>query len=395
VLLASVVVHAVVLGVVRLEWDAWIPPVVTVPVTPHVEVVDVSVQPAPAWIDVAMLDESSPPRDAPVRSASSRISSHAIASSAGNSTGTAAPEPGRGHGTGAGKGMFEMRGPELHPGDAAMEHIADAPGHEPVAVIPSGRVDSAPGGRAVIHDEVTTITVDRDGTAHLHDKADGDIHISVNPLAIISNVKAVGTSIADWAKDPEAGTRYGRTQDLSRANQASPGGCTWGDPMCDDPDAPEADKAARARGGPGQATIFGLAGKADITSYLMRKLGVGDAYSARKMKALDDTRLERAERGAKYKTEQLGRAAVIMQENLQRVWSGTVDVDERKAVVFELWDECAEGDGPIGDAGEKARVMVIGWIRAYLPDGKPGAFTAQELDLLDRRRTSKQHFAPY
>jgi len=388
------VVHGVVLAIVRLEWDAWIPPVVTVPVTPHVEVVDISVQPLHT-IDVAMLDDT-PAVTAPVRAAGSRMSQHhAAASAAGTANistgGAVAPE--RGRGTDTGKGMFKMRGPELHPGDAAMEHIADAPGHVPSAVIPSKRLEDA-GGGSVIHDAVTTITVDRDGTAHLHDKPDGDIHISTNPLAIITDIKDAGKVIADWAEDPEAGTRYGRTQDLSRANQASPGGCTWGDPMCDDPEAPEADKAARRRGGLGQGTIVGFAGKADITAYLMRKF-VGDPFSSRKLKALDDTRLERAERGAKYKTEQLGKASQIMQENLQRVWSGTTDVDERKVVVFELWDECVEGEGPIGEAGEKARAMVIGWIRAYLPDGKPGAFSAEELDLLDRRRTSKQHFAPY
>jgi len=167
----------------------------------------------------------------------------------------------------------------------------------------------------------------------------------------------------------------------------------YGSSMCDDVNAPGAEQGARKTDGGGGISI--LSGKFDVTSLLMRKLGIGDAYSSRKLKALDDTRLERAERGAKYKTEQLGKSAQLMQENLQRVWSGTVDVNERKAVLFELWDECAEGEGPIGDAGERARQMVIGWIRANLADGKPGAFTAHEIDVLDRKRSSKQHFAPY
>ncbi|MEO8554785.1 MAG: hypothetical protein ABI678_32630, partial [Kofleriaceae bacterium] len=269
------------------------------------------------------------------------------------------------------------------------------PGHTGTSPIPSHRIEDAPGGRAVIHDAVTDITIDRDGTAHLHDKPDIDVHVSANPFAIITNLKDAGKLIADWAEDPEAGKRYGRTQDLSRANQASPGGCGWGDPMCDDPDAPATDKAARARGGAGQGTIIGIAGKLDITSYLMRKLGVGDAYNARKLKALDETRLERAEMGDKYKAEQLAHAALLMQQNLERLWAGTHDLDERRLVLFQLWDECAEGEGPEGEAGERARKMVIGWIRAHFPAGSPAAYTPHDLAALDAHRSSHAHFAPY
>ena len=398
---------------IRLEWDAWIPaaPETTVP---HVELIDITPVPVPPKLDtidvafVAQTPAASPSitRGAPrtINSASpfgaaappgrAGLANVATVGAEIISSGAAASEtPGRT--TDAPKKSLGMRGPELHPGDDQLAHIADAPGHEPPsAPIPSKRLEDAAGGRAVINDEVTTISVDKDGTAHLHDKPDLDVTIDVNPIHIWRGIKGFGASIADWAEDPDAGKNFGKTQDLSEANQAVQGNCDqYGSSMCDDVDAPDAEKSSRKQNGAGGLSI--LSGKFDETSYLMRKLGVGDAFSSRKLKALDDTRLERAERGAKYKQQQLDHSAQLMQENLERVWSGTQNVDERKAVLFELWDECAEGDGAIGEAGERARKMVIGWIRGKLPEGKAGAFTAAEITALDQHRSSHQPFAPY
>jgi len=399
VLLGSVAVHGVVFLVIRLEWDTWIPAPHEV-AAPHVELIDIMpVPPAPPkldTIDVAFVADSpasapSITHGAPTRTIVAAAGAEIVASNAAGSetSRTTSDAP---------KKSLGMRGPELHPADDQLAHIADAPGHDPPPPpIPSKRVESAPGGRAVIDDEVATIDVDKDGTAHVHDKPDADAHLDINPLAVVTNIRDAGKTIADWAVDPEAGTKFGRTQDLPAHLQAEPGQCgSWGDPLCDDQEAPESEKATRKRGiGAGAVALFGLSGKFDVTSMLMKKLGVGDAYSSRKLKALDDTRLERAERGAKYKQQQLDHSALLMQDNLERVWAGTQNVDERKAVLFELWDECAEGEGPIGEAGERARKMVIGWIRAKLPEGKAGGFTAAEITALDQHRTSHQPFAPY
>jgi hypothetical protein len=58
-------------------------------------------------------------------------------------------------------------------------------------------------------------------------------------------------------------------------------------------------------------------------------------------------------------------------------------------VLFELWDECAEGDGEIGQAGERARATVIGWIRA-----KHVAYSTDDVAAINHRRASRQEFAP-
>jgi hypothetical protein len=63
-------------------------------------------------------------------------------------------------------------------------------------------------------------------------------------------------------------------------------------------------------------------------------------------------------------------------------------------VLFALWDECAEGEGSAGEAGNRARAIVIGAIRARL-SGASNRFTAEEIAALDAKRTSVQHFVPY
>ncbi|HET9990279.1 MAG TPA: hypothetical protein VFQ65_17230 [Kofleriaceae bacterium] len=401
VLLTSVVVHAVAIAIWVWCWDRTQLATIVPPV-PAASSISVELVPPPQILEVAFVDDTAVAAATPVspRPSTSTSRSHAsgdramIATSTGATSSAAGPERG---GTSAGTHHgLGMRGPELHPSDEAMGHIAEQPGHVGTTPIPSHRLDDAPNGREVIHDAVTEIVVDRDGTAHLHDKKDVDAHVDINPLAWRKNLVDVGHVIAAWAENPEADKEYGSTQDLPEHLQALPDQCaTWGDPNCTDENASTSEKSARKRGVGQGLALFSMSGKLDITSYLMKKLGVGDAYSARKLKALDDTRLERAEKGAAFKAEQLAHAAQLMQANLERVWAGTHDPDERKAVLFELWDECAEGEGPTGVAGDRARAMVMGWIRAQLPAGSSAAFTPAELALLDRRRTSRQHFAPY
>jgi len=182
-------------------------------------------------------------------------------------------------------------------------------------------------------------------------------------------------------------------QDLPQAMQAVAGGCGWGDPMCEATDTGGHEKLWRKTKGFTRVPI--LSGNLDITSYLMRRFHIGDPLASKKLEMLDATRDQRAERGAVRTQEQLDQAAILMQQNLERLWASTQNLDERRAVLFEMWDECAEGDTPIGIAGESARTMVIGWIRAHVPSGVPGAFTAAELAALDVGRGSRQHFAPY
>jgi len=294
----------------------------------------------------------------------------------GRGAGTAPPSgpPGEpGHGTAAGRDLMKMRGPELH--GVALSFDPDKhPLPPPVAI--SGRLHDA-GRNMVIPDLVTTVKVDPDGSAHFHDKPDAEIHLQ---LPIMSRAQ-LGNMLRKWYEDPYAQTKVGKTQDMAPVDQAVEG--TWESGLTGHPD-PQ-----------GGGTVPVAGGSFDITAWAMRKAHVGDPYQARKLALLDSTRAERAERGGAFRAQQLARSAEIMRGNLEQLWRATSDPIARREALFQLWDECVEDDGAQGEAGERARAQVVGWIRARLPAGAAGAFGAAEIAALDAKRASKQHFRPY
>ncbi len=290
---------------------------------------------------------------------------------------------------GTGTGLMRMRGPDLDLDPQVAERIAAA-GHKPDELRRSGKLKSQPGGGAIIHDRVTTMTVEPDGSANFDDLKDIDPQFKL-PIPKIWQVEEMrqqlGHELTEWFKDPEAGKRYGTTADLPRHLQASPGACdSWGATMCDDPLAPQIEQRVRELKKVNGAF---LGGPLDITAWLHRKF-IGDPYSSRKLKLLTDTFDERVAMGTAHRAEQSARSAELMQKNLEWLWAREHDPIARRAALFELWDECTEDD-----AGARARALVIGWIRARLPAGSPDAYTAAELDVLQMRRTSTAAFAPY
>jgi len=390
--LTSVVVHAGVLAAAAYWLER---PVGVAPVPPrHDDLIEIAVISPPKVEPMQVAIVAATPTPAPAPAA--RGSAHHVSTGSVH-TETPAAASATTHGTEShaahGTGFMHMRGPDLKPDGDVMATIAAAGKPAPSPPHESGRLDDAPNGKAVIHDAVTTVTVDKDGSAHFHDKPDIEIHVPivglVHDLIVHPETIAhgVGDVVAEWYADPDAGKRYGRMQDLPRRLQAVEGGCqSFGDAMCDDPMAPAAVQRARETGGGGGLPI--ISGKADITAYLMHKAGI-DPFASRKLALLDATRDERAARGDKYRTEQLERSAELMRNNLERLWASQMTAAERRAVLFELWDECAEGDGAIGEAGERARVTVIGWIRA-----KHVVYSAAELAELDQHRASQQEFVP-
>jgi hypothetical protein len=288
---------------------------------------------------------------------------------------------------------MKMRGPDLAISDAFLGRFL---GREvPIETVhETGRVESAGGGTRVIHDRVTKVTIDRDGTAHFHDKPDAEIHWDLRlptPGEIVREVRQAGRDIATWYEDPYKQARVGTSQDVPRHLTATPGACDHWLDGC----SVELRQRERSEDDPVEAPGIAIAhGKLDLTSLLMRKF-VGDPYASRKLALLDRTRDERAELGARHAREDLARSAELMQRNLEALWGATSDPAARREALFSLWDECGEGDGPVGEAGERARRLVIGWIRARLPAGSPGAFTADDIARFSAQRTSKQPFAPY
>ena len=289
---------------------------------------------------------------------------------------------------------MHMRGPELHISDADADQIFAHPEAPPPTLPHNERLENAPGGRGVIRDPVAIIDVEKDGYAHINATPDVDIHFHV-PLPSLHSIRYseqaihdfqsdLGQGLRAWYADPTKSMRKGPATELPEHLQAVPGQCDqYGALNCE----PE----------PMPATPTGniASGKMDLTAYLAKKLGVGDVYSTRKRKLLDSTIDERAQRGELYRSQQLKRAPELVRRNLVALWAATTDPAERRGALFAMWDECAEGEGSLGEAGELARKEVIDWIVAYLPRGSAGAYSTADIARLSAHRTSKQAFDPY
>jgi hypothetical protein len=287
---------------------------------------------------------------------------------------------------------MHMRGPELHISDAEADQIFAHPEAPPATIAHNEKLENAPGGRGVIRDPVAVIDVDKDGYAHVNATPDIDVHFHV-PLPSLHSLRYserairdfendVGKGIRDWYADPYKEMRKGPATELPDHLKAEPGQCDqYGALNCEPEPMPPPRTIA--------------SGKADLTAYLAKKFGVGDVYSTRKRKLLDGTIDERAQRGEVYRTQQLKRAPELARRNLVQLWAGTQDPVARREALFAMWDECAEGEGSLGEAGELARKEVIDWIVAYLPRSSPGAFSDDDIRRLSAHRTSKQAFDPY
>ena len=295
-----------------------------------------------------------------------------------------AGEPGTGTSTSTGALRMRGRRHDLSIPSSVLERLARESKPLAPAVRPSGLLEPSGRGTHAIDDEVVSIRVRPDGTVAMKAKPDFTIELALPVTSFEELRQFLGAMLTEWYRDPYAivranarDERLGRIEPMDRPCELK------GDPICDSP-------AATSGGG---LPLFN--GKLDITSYLMRKTGVGDAYSSRKLKLLDDTRAERIQLGAAHRAEQLARSAELVRRNLDALERAALAPAARRAALFALWDECAEGEDLAGRAGELARAMVIGWIRQHLPEDGPDAFAPDEITRLDAGRTSHQHFAPY
>lgn len=98
--------------------------------------------------------------------------------------------------------------------------------------------------------------------------------------------------------------------------------------------------------------------------------------------------------------------------DLLELWSATeTPAVERRAKIFERWDECDETmrvklpgfedavdtriDALRKSAGQRARDKIDAFVRRQLPKGSADAYDDAELERLNRHRHSKARFAPY
>ncbi len=128
-------------------------------------------------------------------------------------------------------------------------------------------------------------------------------------------------------------------------------------------------------------------------------------HGRRKAEFLRATAERRAELAASYATQGSGRALEQLDLELRAL---ALELAEDPATLrrrlFELWDDCAEGEATPEHStvdkarlehGRAARQQIESFIRAQLPQDGPKAYTPAELAKLNAARASQAEFAPY
>lgn len=370
----STLVHAGVLA--YLGWSATPPSEAAVPVAPVAPVVEApAIAPVDTIIELVTLTEpveavppprrmaaprgGAPQRRAPGEEPAAAAVTATRASAADLPVAPTAPEPSG--------GALRMRGlepPRLVVPD--LSRIAEAGPPPPAPVAPSGELAEVGGGHRRSDQGTFVAEIGRDGSVNLKDRPNLRVNFAV------PTPRALGQGLASWYRDP-----YAQTRDPER--QPVPSGAV------DD----EEEQRKRPK------TVPLITGSFDVTDWLMRMAG-RDPYLAAKLRFLDRTRAERVELAAEYRQELLRNVTVIVRAHAARAWAAPGTAEEKRRLLFELWDECIEGGSEDErQAAERARAAILGFVQSHLPAGSEHGYSAEELAELNRGRSSKQPFSPY
>lgn len=141
--------------------------------------------------------------------------------------------------------------------------------------------------------------------------------------------------------------------------------------------------------------VNGIGLQFDVTDAIMSGNGE-DPYIARKRAFLEATEGLRAALKAKELGANLGRAASKIQGRLERIWASARTAEERRRMLFEIWDGALEsGDEQRVAVGAQIRSTVLRFVRTELPRGSREGYTPSELRRLNAKRASNAPFAPY
>ncbi len=122
-----------------------------------------------------------------------------------------------------------------------------------------------------------------------------------------------------------------------------------------------------------------------------------DPYLAEKLRVMELTREERYEMRRLHDQVVMQRALDDLPRYLDAVWlQRRWSPQERRRVLFALWDESAEdGNELLRAGGAEARRLIEEFIAYRIPPGSRDGFRTHELVRLNRIRQSRQAFAPY
>jgi len=197
--------------------------------------------------------------------------------------------------------------------------------------------------------DTTTLhgTIGGDGSMHIRNKS---------PVTVGSDLTQPGKVLDSWLKDPKA--------------------------------------HAASRDG----TVAIVQGNFDVTDSIMRAAGQ-DPYRAQRMKMLDETREQRLTLAARDRTARREAELAALPRELRNIWKdGARSAQERRQIIFQLWDECqepTEGEAEGSATGARARRQIVLFIRDHLAEGSIDAYPKEEIATLNLARQSRQRFDPY
>jgi hypothetical protein len=133
----------------------------------------------------------------------------------------------------------------------------------------------------------------------------------------------------------------------------------------------------------------------DLNDWIL-SAGGDDPYSYEKRRFLEATREERLAMARAACGERLSAALVDLPQRLTKIWRSRRSPEEKREVLFDLWDDCAEEGAPeVMRYGELARLTILDFIQKHLPEGSAEAYTELEIDRFNERRLSSRPFSPY
>lgn len=135
---------------------------------------------------------------------------------------------------------------------------------------------------------------------------------------------------------------------------------------------------------------FSASGTFDLTEAVMGAAGQ-DPLVAEREWFMRNTEELRHRLEAEHRRREMDAALRRLPGRLTRVWGSTSHSPaSRRRRIFDLWDEMDEDE-----TGQRARRIVIEFVREVLPAGGEDAYTDDELRRLNASRQSREPFAPY
>jgi hypothetical protein len=129
----------------------------------------------------------------------------------------------------------------------------------------------------------------------------------------------------------------------------------------------------------------------DLDDFVEKVLLERTLYPHAKARFIEQTRALRNELAARYDREGAARADMTVHREFLRVLrDDALHPREKRAVIFALWNDCAEDD-----AGAQAQHAIERFIREHMPQGSGLGYPAEELLAFNAQRAGARAFAPY